>query len=100
MRHCIANTNDLIEELPQFVDPAQQTAIQYAILTLKLGGINSIAMGCYTGFAARVLTMLKDPGDVRGTNRAIGSCLWRPVARWRCSRGCETGVSSAGGRAG
>ena len=62
----------LFAVLPQFVDPTQPTAMQYVILTMTLVAIDIVAMGCYTAFAARVLTMLKDPGHVRWTNRAIG----------------------------
>jgi homoserine/homoserine lactone efflux protein len=63
----------LLAVLPQFVDPAQPTAMQYLILMMTLVAIDIVAMGCYTGFAARVLTMLKDPRHVRWTNRGIGS---------------------------
>jgi homoserine/homoserine lactone efflux protein len=63
----------LLAVLPQFVDPSQPTAMQYVILTLTLVCIDIVAMGCYTGFAARVLTMLKDPSHIRWTNRVIGS---------------------------
>lgn len=63
----------LLAVLPQFVDPSQPTAMQYVILTATLVCVDIVAMGCYTGFAARVLTMLKDPGHIRWTNRGIGS---------------------------
>ncbi len=63
----------LLAVLPQFVDPAQPVAMQYVILTMTLVAVDIVAMGCYTAFAARVLTMLKDPNHIRWTNRGIGS---------------------------
>ncbi|MBL8519171.1 MAG: LysE family transporter [Betaproteobacteria bacterium] len=63
----------LLAVLPQFIDPAHPTAMQYVILTATLVVVDIIAMGCYTAFAAKVLTMLKDPGHIRWTNRGIGS---------------------------
>ena len=63
----------LLAVLPQFVDPAQPVALQYFILTMTLVAVDIVAMGCYTAFAARVLTMLKDPDHIRWTNRVIGS---------------------------
>ena len=63
----------LLAVLPQFVDPARPVAMQYFILTMTLVAVDIVAMGCYTGFAARVLTMLKEPNHIRWTNRGIGS---------------------------
>ena len=63
----------LLAVLPQFVDPTQPVALQYFILTMTLVAVDIVAMGCYTAFAARVLTMLKDPNHIRWTNRGIGS---------------------------
>ncbi len=63
----------LLAVLPQFVDPTKPTAMQYMILTMTLVAIDIVAMGCYTAFAAKVLTMLRDPGHLRWTNRGIGS---------------------------
>ena len=63
----------LLAVLPQFVNPAQPAAMQYFILTMTLVAVDIVAMGCYTAFAARVLTMLKDPNHIRWTNRGIGS---------------------------
>ena len=63
----------LLAVLPQFVDPTQPVAMQYFILTMTLVAVDIVAMGCYTGFAARVLTMLKEPNHIRWTNRGIGS---------------------------
>ena len=40
---------------------------------MTLVAVDIVAMGCYTAFAARVLTMLKDPNHIRWTNRGIGS---------------------------
>jgi homoserine/homoserine lactone efflux protein len=63
----------LLAVLPQFVDPALPTAMQYVILTATLVCVDIVAMGCYTAFAAKVLRLLKDPEHIRWTNRGIGS---------------------------
>lgn len=63
----------LLAVLPQFVDPFQPVALQYFVLTMTLVAVDIVAMGCYTAFAARVLTMLRDPSHIRWTNRGIGS---------------------------
>ena len=63
----------LLAVLPQFVDPAQPTAMQYVLLTLTMVAVDLVAMGCYTAFASKVLVLLKDPSHIRWTNRGIGS---------------------------
>ncbi len=63
----------LLAVLPQFIDATQPVAMQYLILTLTLNIVDLIAMGCYTVFAAKVLTVLKDIEHIRWANRGIGS---------------------------
>ena len=63
----------LLAVLPQFIDPSQPTAMQYAILTLTLVSVDLLVMAGYTGLAARVLRLLKDPGHIKATNRVLGS---------------------------
>ncbi len=63
----------LLAVLPQFVDPHQPQALQYVILAATLVTVDLIVMGCYTGLAAKVLRLLKDPGHIRWTNRVVGS---------------------------
>jgi homoserine/homoserine lactone efflux protein len=63
----------LLAVLPQFIDPAKPTAMQYVILTLTLNVVDLIVMACYTGLAAKVLRLLKDPSHIKATNRVLGS---------------------------
>ena len=63
----------LLAVLPQFVDPAQPTAMQYVILTATLVIVDLIVMACYTGLASRVLRLLKKPRQLTITNRVLGS---------------------------
>ncbi len=63
----------LLAVLPQFIDPAQPTALQYAILTFTLNAVDWVVMACYTGLAAKVLCLLKDPNHIRWMNRGLGS---------------------------
>jgi homoserine/homoserine lactone efflux protein len=63
----------LLAVLPQFIDPAKPQAMQYVILTATMVGIDFAVMACYTGLAARVLRLLKNPHHIRWTNRFLGS---------------------------
>ncbi len=65
----------LLAVLPQFVDPARPTPVQYLILAMTLVTIDMIVMAGYTGLAAKLLRMLKDPGHIRTSNRLLGSCF-------------------------
>jgi homoserine/homoserine lactone efflux protein len=62
----------LLAVLPQFIDPNQPQAMQYVILTATMVGIDFAVMAGYTGLAARVLRLLKDPSHIRWTNRFLG----------------------------
>lgn len=63
----------LLAVLPQFVDPAQPTAMQYVILTATLVIIDLIVMACYTGLASKVLRLMKKPRQLTIANRVLGS---------------------------
>jgi len=63
----------LLAVLPQFIDPLQPQAMQYVILTVTMVGIDFVVMGMYTGLAAKVLRLLRDPGHIRWTNRLLGT---------------------------
>ena len=63
----------LLAVLPQFIDPTQPTAIQYVFLTITLITVDLIVMSCYTGLAAKVLRLLKDPSHIKASNRVLGS---------------------------
>ena len=63
----------LLAVLPQFVDPARPTALQYIILTATLVVTDLIVMACYTGLASKVLRLLKKPSQMKMTNRILGS---------------------------
>ncbi|HEX9390640.1 MAG TPA: homoserine/homoserine lactone efflux protein [Usitatibacteraceae bacterium] len=63
----------LLAVLPQFIDPTKPTAMQYVVLALTLVCVDLIVMAGYTGLAARVLRLLKDPGHIKATNRLLGS---------------------------
>ncbi len=59
--------------LPQFVDPAKPTAIQYAILGGTMIVVDVVVMIGYAALASSILRMLKDPNHIRWTNRGVGS---------------------------
>jgi homoserine/homoserine lactone efflux protein len=63
----------LVAVLPQFVDPSRPTAPQYAIMGLTMVAVDVFVMVGYTGFASRILRLLKDPSHIRWTNRGLGS---------------------------
>jgi homoserine/homoserine lactone efflux protein len=63
----------LVAVLPQFIDPTKPTGIQYAIMGLTMVIIDVLVMMCYTGLAANVLRLLKDPNHIRWTNRGLGT---------------------------
>jgi len=45
---------------------------QYLIMTLTMVGVDLLVMACYTGLAARVLTLLREPAQQRLLNRVFG----------------------------
>ena len=63
----------LLAVLPQFIDPMQPQAMQYVTLAATLVCVDLVVMAAYTGLAAKVLRLLKDPGHIRWVNRFLGS---------------------------
>lgn len=63
----------LVAVLPQFIDPSQPTGKQYALMGLTMVVVDVVVMMGYTGLAARVIRLLKDPSHIRWTNRGLGS---------------------------
>ncbi|MEI6737084.1 MAG: LysE family transporter [Pseudomonadota bacterium] len=63
----------LVAVLPQFIDATKPTGLQYAIMGLTMIVIDVLVMMCYTGLAANILRLLKDPNHIRWTNRGLGS---------------------------
>ena len=69
----------MLAVLPQFIDPAKPQFVQYAICGATLFFTDLVVMSGYTGFAAKVLRLLREPHHVRWMNRD----LRRPVRRRR-----------------
>ena len=63
----------LVAVLPQFIDATQPTGIQYAVMGLTMVVVDVLVMMGYTGLAARVIRLLKEPSHIRWTNRGLGS---------------------------
>lgn len=63
----------LLAVVPQFIQPAQALAPQYAVIGLTLTLTDLVVMAGYTALAARVLRALKAPGHLRAMNRVFGA---------------------------
>jgi homoserine/homoserine lactone efflux protein len=63
----------LVAVLPQFIDSTQPTALQYAILGVTMIVTDVVVMMGYTGLAAQILRMIKEPHKIRWVNRVMGS---------------------------
>ena len=62
----------MLAVLPQFIDPALPQLPQYAICGATLFFTDLVVMSGYTGLAARVLRLLREPHHVRWANRTFG----------------------------
>jgi len=62
----------MLAVLPQFIDPALPQLPQYAICGATLFFTDLVVMSGYTGLAARVLRLLREPHHVRWVNRFFG----------------------------
>ena len=62
----------LLAVLPQFIDPTLPQAMQYVFLATTLVCVDLVVMAAYTGLAAKVLRLLKDPCQIRWVNRFLG----------------------------
>ena len=65
----------MLAVLPQFIDPAQPQAIQYAICGATLMSTDLIVMTGYTAFAAKALRLMKKPSQMKAMNRTFGGLL-------------------------
>jgi homoserine/homoserine lactone efflux protein len=62
----------MLAVLPQFIDPALPQLPQYAICGATLFFTDLVVMSGYTGLAAKVLRLLREPHHVRWVNRTFG----------------------------
>ena len=79
LRGCLINITNpkgtvfLLAVVPQFLDPSQPLAPQYAMLAATLCLTDLVAMGCYTTLASRILRLLRSQRHVRWLNRSFGA---------------------------
>jgi len=62
----------MLAVLPQFIDPALPQLPQYVVCGATLFFTDLVVMSGYTGLAARVLRLLREPHHVRWVNRFFG----------------------------
>ncbi len=62
----------MLAVLPQFIDPARPQLPQYLICGATLFFTDLVVMSGYTGVAAKVLRLLREPRHVRWINRTFG----------------------------
>ena len=62
----------MLAVMPQFIDPQAPQLPQYLICAATLFFTDLVVMSGYTGLAAKVLTLLREPHHVRWVNRAFG----------------------------
>lgn len=62
----------ILAVLPQFLDATRPLLAQYLTMTITMVGVDLIVMAGYTGLAARVLRLLRQPGQQRLLNRIFG----------------------------
>ena len=62
----------MLAVLPQFIDPAKPPLVQYLVCAATLVFTDLVVMSGYTGFAAKVLRLLRAPAHVRALNRTFG----------------------------
>ncbi len=58
--------------LPQFIDAARSLLAQYLVVVATLSVIDTVVMSGYTLFAAKVLSLLRAPRQMRLMNRLFG----------------------------
>ena len=61
--------------LPQFIDVARPQLQQYAILAATTFAVDLVIMMGYTALAAKVLRLMRDPGQLRWVNRGLGGAF-------------------------
>lgn len=62
----------ILAVLPQFLDTSRPLLAQYLLMTLTMVTVDLVVMAGYTGLAARVLKLLREPGQQRLLNRVFG----------------------------
>ena len=62
----------MLAVMPQFIDPHAPQLPQYLICAATLFFTDLVVMSGYTGLAAKVLTLLREPHHVRWVNRTFG----------------------------
>ncbi len=62
----------MLAVMPQLIDPLAPQLPQYLICAATLFFTDLVVMSGYTGLAAKVLTMLREPHHVRWVNRTFG----------------------------
>ncbi|MDH5288304.1 MAG: homoserine/homoserine lactone efflux protein [Betaproteobacteria bacterium] len=62
----------MLAVLPQFIDPSRPLGLQYAICGATLVVTDLVVMSGYTGFASRVLRLLREPHHIKALNRTFG----------------------------
>lgn len=62
----------ILAVLPQFLDTSRPLLAQYLLMTLTMVAVDLVVMAGYTGLAARVLKLLREPGQQRLLNRVFG----------------------------
>lgn len=62
----------MLAVVPQFIDITRPLAVQYLLIAATLVAVDLVVMGGYTGFAAKVLRLLREPRQVRLLNRIFG----------------------------
>ncbi len=58
--------------LPPFIDPTRALLPQYLAVVATLSAVDLVVMSGYTLFAARVLRLMRAPGQIRLMNRLFG----------------------------
>ena len=56
----------------RFLDECRPLLAQYLLMTLTMVAVDLVVMAGYTGLAARVLKLLREPGQQRLLNRVFG----------------------------
>ena len=63
----------ILAVVPQFLNPTQPLAAQYAIIAITLAFTDLVVMAGYTALASRVLSLLRTPRQVRVMNKTFGA---------------------------
>jgi len=62
----------MLAVVPQFIDVTRPLLTQYLVIAATLVAVDLVVMGGYTGLAAKVLRLLREPRQVRLINRVFG----------------------------